>query len=212
MCLSLYTQKVHFFLNICICTHDWEGQEKTVDKSGFSFYPMFWGLNSNLAASAFTHLASSAAPEVYSIYREAAVVKFRVHFGVGQYIFLESGMLNSYGWKGNLQARQRWSQESTVGVDRVKDYSTELGWNLKKSVSSDLKYAQILHGDWFFQYSHASHCSSPPNHRRLNNYLVILHLPWSFPMGWSNSTDWVIRSLNILPLPTRFSYSESAVR
>lgn len=100
-----------------------------VHKSGFSFYPMFWGLNWNLAA-----LSQFRSPEVYSIHshQEAAVVKIRVHFGVGQYIFPESGMLNSYGRKGNLQARQRWSPESTVGVDRVKDYSTELGWDLKK--------------------------------------------------------------------------------
>lgn len=113
-------------------------------------------------------LSQFRSPEVYSIHshQEAAVVKIRVHFGVGQYIFPESGMLNSYGRKGNLQARQRRSPESTVGVDRVKDYSTELGWDLKKKnlLSSDLKYAQVLHGDWFFQHSQASHCSSPPNY------------------------------------------------
>lgn len=90
-------------------------------------------------------LSQFRSPEVYSIHshQEAAVVKIRVHFGVGQYIFPESGMLNSYGRKGNLQARQRRSPESTVGVDRVKDYSTELGWDLKKKKKPVILRSQI---------------------------------------------------------------------
>lgn len=38
---------------------------------------------------------------------------------------------------------------------------------------------------------------------RLNNFPVILHLPWGFPLGWSNLAGWAIMYLKVLKQPIR---------